>query len=343
MKQDREMPTIQIGIKTILWAFGTAGLIYFLFRIQQIVITLFFAVILMSALRPGMRWLERKLKLPRILAILIMYVGIIFLIVFTLTLLIPPLLHELPNFVQTLSLPPIPADFMQLKFNISELSSFLPQIGKSFTTIYAIVSSTFTGVFTFVTVLVMTSYLLLDRERLHLKAIWFTKDPVQLNKIKELIDHIEIQLGGWVRGQLSLMVIIGVITYIGLSLLRLPYALPLAVVAGLLEALPNLGPTLSAIPSVAVAWVVGGPALAIFIVVFYILVQQFENNLIVPKIMQANADVNPLTTILLILTGVKLASVMGALLAVPLYIVLRSIYAVWYREYMKAPALEKTA
>src|SRR5258708_4402731 len=108
MKQSQETPTIQIGLKTILWVFGIVGMSYFLFRVQQIVITLFFAVIMMSALRPGVRWMETKLKFPRILAIMISYAVIIFFIGLTLTLLIPPLLHELPNFVQTLSLPPIP-------------------------------------------------------------------------------------------------------------------------------------------------------------------------------------------------------------------------------------------
>jgi predicted PurR-regulated permease PerM len=134
------------------------------------------------------------------------------------------------------------------------------------------------------------------------------------------------------------MITIGVITYIGLSLLSIPYAIPLALAAGLLEILPNLGPTLAAVPAVAIAYFTTGPAMAGFIVLFYTIVQQLENNLIVPKIMKDNVDVNPLTTILVILIGFKVGSVLGALLAVPFYILVRSIYSLWLREQEKTPS-----
>jgi predicted PurR-regulated permease PerM len=331
MKTTSDEVTVKLSLSSVAWAVGVICALIFLWKIQQIVVTLFFALIVMAALRPSVSWLEKKIRFPRIVAILTLYAVILLMIGLAFTVIVPPLIKELPNFVQTLSLP-LPTDWTKMEFTISELSSFLPQLGSSFGTIFTIISSTFNGVFTFVTILVLASYLMLDRDRLHLKVSWFSKNPRHLALAKELIDQMEIQLGGWVRGQISLMVIIGIVTYVGLLLLSIPYALPLALAAGLLEVLPNLGPMVAAVPAIAVAFVFGGPWLALFVAIFYLLVQQFENNLIVPKVMKDNVDVNPLTTIVLILIGLKLANVVGALLAVPIYIVIRSAYAMWYRE-----------
>lgn len=332
--------TIKIAPSTFVWAVGIVCGLFFLFKIQQIIVTLFFALIVMSALRPSVSWLEKKLRFPRIAAILLLYAVFIFLMILAFAIIVPPLVNELPTFIQTLSLPALPTGLLDMNLSVSQLSSFLPQIGTSFSAVWSVLSSTFTGIFTFITVLVITSYLLLDRDNLYLKASWFTKEKRHLESTKELINQIELQLGGWVRGQLSLMLIIGLITFLGLTALGIPYALPLALTAGLLEVLPNLGPTISAVPAVAIGYLVGGPAMAVFTTIFYILVQQLENNFIVPKVMKDNADVNPLATIILILVGLKLSGVIGALLAVPIYIVIRSVYAMWYRKY--SPAAHST-
>jgi len=176
----------------------------------------------------------------------------------------------------------------------------------------------------------MSFYLLIDRENLHKKISLLTKDRKHLSTAEKFITSVEHQLGGWIRGQLILMIVIGIVTYIGLRLLGIPYALPLALLAGLLEILPNLGPTIAAVPAVILAVASGGGVLMGGItVLFYIVIQQIENNLLVPKIMQDSVDVNPLTTIVTILVGLQIAGVIGALLSVPAYIILRSAYSLW--------------
>jgi len=332
---------VKITPTSILWAVAVVLGIYFLYRVQTILITLLFSVIVMAALRPSVKWMERRLKFPKVLAILVLYVLFLTIVSLALGLILPPLFRELPHFIRALSLPPSVAKLFEVvggewgSFSLSrsDLSSFIPQIGNSFGAILTIISSTFAGVFTFFTVLVMSSYMMMDRENLHKKVIWFTRDKKYIGMARQLVDDIDFQLGGWVRGQLSLLVIIGVVTYIGLRLLNVPYALPLALAAGLLEVLPNLGPTIAAVPAVIVAYLTLGPAMAGFVLLFYILVQQSENNFIVPKIMKDNADVNPLTTIIVILVGLQLGGVVGALLSVPIYIVIRSVYSIWYKDH----------
>jgi predicted PurR-regulated permease PerM len=181
----------------------------------------------------------------------------------------------------------------------------------------------------------MSVFLTLDRAKLYKKIAWFTGKEKHLHHAKEFVDDLELQLGGWVRGQTILMTAIALMTYFGLSLLRIPFALPLAIMAGLLEILPNLGPIISAVPAVILAYLTFGPAMAAIVIALYIVIQQLENNLLVPRIMRTNAHVDPLIAILSILTGLKLAGVVGGLLAIPLYITLRAIFSSWRKYSLK--------
>lgn len=323
---------VTISPSIVLFAVGLLLLLYFLFAIKPILILLFLSFIVMVALNPVVLRLERKLRFPRVLAIVVVYLVVTSILAGLISLLIPQLLKQLAQLIKILDMPVVREVLGNSKFTLSELSTLVDRIGSSAGTLYSIVTSTFSGVFTFVTVLVMSFYLMLDRRNLHLKISWFTKNPEHIKSAEMFLDSLEFQLGGWVRGQLILMLTIGLVTYIGLTLLSVEYALPLALLAGMLEILPNLGPTLAAIPSIVVALITMGPIMAGVVTLFYILVQQFENNLLVPKIMKDNVDVNPLISILSILIGFHLAGVVGALLAIPIYIVLRSIYSTWFKN-----------
>jgi predicted PurR-regulated permease PerM len=182
----------------------------------------------------------------------------------------------------------------------------------------------------------MSFYLLSERKTLYKKFSWVYYSEKFEKLAEEFVDEMEIQLGGWVRGQLALMLLIGFVTYITLTLLNIPYALPLAVLAGFLEILPNLGPTISAVPAVLMTFALVSPTMAGVVLLSYVVIQQLENNLVVPRIMKAAVNVEPLTSIVLILAGVKLAGVAGALLAIPAYILLRSGFQIYQREFKKA-------
>lgn len=306
--------------------------LFFLYQISDILVLFFFGFIIMVALHPIVHKLEIKLKFPRFLAIMVTYVFVFLGIVSALGLLIPPLARELYQFLREFNLPWLQEEITNFSFNLTEVSSIIDQLGNSVTTLYSVITSTFSSIFTVMTVLVISLFLMLDRKRLHLRVAWFTKKKQHLEITKEFIDSLEYQLGGWVRGQLILMLVIGVVTYIGLILLSVPYAAPLALLAASLEVLPNLGPTLSAIPSIVIGIITGGPVLGLAVFVFYVLVQQLENNLLVPKIMQDNVDVSPLISILSILIGLEMAGIIGALLAIPVYIVVRSVYSTWFKD-----------
>ena len=112
------------------------------------------------------------------------------------------------------------------------------------------------------------------------------------------------------------MTIVGLLTYVGLRLLAIDFALPLALLAGLLEVIPNLGPVIAAIPGVFLGLSVS-PVTALAVGAMYFLVQQLENSVIVPKVMKRSVGLNPLVTIIVLIVGYQLAGLAGAVLAVP--------------------------
>jgi len=332
--------SVAISAETIVFTvFFLLGL-YFLYYVREIVVIVFLAVILMSALHPGVRWLEKRLRFPKILAILLLYLTIIVVIAISMIAIVPPLVAEVPTLLHSLPLSQLPNQLNAFQFTVPQLSEIFNQVRVSFDAVYGILSSTFGGIIAFLTIMVMTLYMLLDREHLHKKMLWFSKDEKHVEYVKEFIDKVEVQLGGWVRSQLFLMLTIGVMSYVGLALLSIPYALPLALSAGLLEILPSIGPAIAALPAILIAYTTSGPAAAGFVTLFYILIHQLENHIIVPNLMRHSLNVSPLITIVTILTGIKVGGLMGAFLSVPFYIVLRSAYTLWVKIRLDSSVIE---
>jgi predicted PurR-regulated permease PerM len=332
LKLFQEDHRVSVSPSIVVFSILFLVFLYFLYAIRSILALFFLGFIVMVALSPFVHKLELKLRMPRMIAIIFTYILLILGFVGIIVMVIPPLTSQLFSFVEALNLPWLQDELMSLSLSLTDVGTIVEQLGQSVNTVYALVASTFSGVFTVLTIIVISLYLMVDRKRLHLRVVWFTKKKKHLETAKQFIDSLEHQLGGWIRGQLILMMVIGIVTYIGLSLLSVPYAAPLALLAASLEILPNLGPTLAAIPAIGFSLAMGGPTMGLVVLLFYLLVQQFENNLLVPKIMKDNVDVSPLISIMSILIGLKLAGFLGALLAIPLYIVLRSIYSTWFRD-----------
>lgn len=323
----KDKQTVSIDPISVLYILGIFGALYFLFMIKQIVILLMLAFIVTVALNPVVVILQKKLKVPKPVAIGLSYVFLVIVVLSFIGLVIPPLATQFIGFVNKLELPGLNQYANQINFTLQEASELLQQMSQSAGVAFTIVTSAFNGIFAFVTLLVVSFYLMLERDALHKKASWFTDDKKNIARVKTFIDSAEEELGGWVRGQLLLMLTVGIVTFIGLTILRIPYALPLALVAGLLEILPNLGPTLAAMPAIAIAFITFGPVSALVVLIFYVVVQQLENNVLVPKIMAANAHVSPLVAIVTILIGFEIGGVTGAFLAIPVYIVMRLLYS----------------
>lgn len=303
----------------------------FLYKIREILVIFLLGFIFMVALNPAVNKIQKKIK-SRALSIAIVYLLVIVFIVSLIALLIPPLAVQLTQLVKSVQLPFFQEEIANLRFTVQELNQLANNYSGSINTILSILNTTFKGIFSFFTLLVISFYLIIDEPNLYKKVGWLTSKKHHIKIAKEFQQEIENQLGGWVRGQIIIMLAIGLCTYLGLEIIGIPYALPLGLLAFFLEILPNLGPTLAAIPGIAVAWIHGDYITALIVLVFYIVLQQTESNFITPKTMKTNADVNPLISIMSILSGFMLGGVIGGLLAVPIYIILRTCYG-FYRTY----------
>lgn len=204
--------------------------------------------------------------------------------------------------------------------SLTQLAQSLSQVG---TGIFNVVTSVFGGIISFLMVMVLTFYLTIEENGFK-KFIRHLFPIEKKEQVNYLVEGMQKRLGLWFRGQMILSLIIFVTVFIGLSLLGVKYALLLAVLAGLLEIVPILGPWISAIVAVFFAWA-DGINKAIYTAILYLVIQQLENNIIVPKVMGRNTGLNPVVVILAILVGGRLAGVIGALLAVPIATVI-SVY-----------------
>jgi len=272
----------------------------------------------MSALRPAVDRLE-KLKLPRTLATLITYLLLIAAFVLFSSLIFPPLVNESSRLI---SITPAYLDDA-LKYidpNTNLISEQITPVGSN---ILKFTFGFFNNIIALITLLVLTFYFLIERKGLP-KALESITDKKVADRAFFIVQKVEKRLGSWVRGQLALATIVGLLTFVGLIFLDVPYALPLALIAGVLEIIPNIGPIIATIPAALVALAIS-PLLTLATIALFFLVQQIENNIIVPKIMQKAVGLNPLVTILALITGAKLLGVLGAIIAIPVFLIIQTV------------------
>lgn len=309
---------VEITGKTILFTIGIILLLFLMRNLLDLFLNLFVAFILMSALKPSVDWLENK-HLPRSLAsvlIILLSLTLIFLIFYFV---LPPLISQSVDFVIYLS--------KQFVILISQLDEQLtvrdfinfPALTQQLPNLTNVISKTFIGffgnLFNVLSIFFFTLYFLLGINQLEAFAHKFLRTK-QAELVIDTLRRVEKQLGLWMRAELILMLIIGLFSYIGLTLLGVNYALPLAVIAGILEVFPIVGPVVSAIPAFIVgatsSWVLGLATIAL-----YTVIQQLENNLIVPMVMKKTIGIPPLAVLISLIVGQKLAGFSGIVLAVP--------------------------
>ena len=315
---------IEISHRTIIFTVVFLFSLWLLYYLRSVLITLFLAVILMAALDPLVDRLQRW-RFPRALSIVLIYMLIFVVIGFTIAGIIPPLIDQTQNLVSNFpsyleSLRWLGVDQNMIYNQINQLTSTLGAISGG---IIKTATSFFQNIISIVVLMVISFYLVLERRNLDKYLLRFFGENAANTGVR-IFDKIEKRLGGWVRAELLLMLIIGVLSYIGLSLLGIDYALPLAILAGFLEIIPSIGPFIAAIPAVLVALLVS-PLMALAVGALYFLVQQLENNLIVPQVMAKECGLKPLVTIIALIIGFKLGGVPGAILAVPIVLLLEVV------------------
>lgn len=295
----------------------------FLYLIRDILALFFVAVIVMAAIDPLVTWFNGRVKIPRSVGVLIIYVFLLSIFIAIFSFLIPALSSQFRGFVEDLPgyLAKVDEFLKRISFSGQSygFSLDLNKIteswrGSSFN-IFSTTIEFFTGLISFIAILSMAFYMSIKEDGMEnfLESVTPKKYKFTVVKIAKKIKN---RIGRWMSGQFILMFIIFLLDYAVLYFLGVPYALIIALIGGVLEIVPYIGPIVSTFIAVLVTLLVS-PIKAVFVFIFYIIIQQAENNIIFPQIMKKAVGLNPLAVILAMLIGLKLAGVAGAILAVP--------------------------
>lgn len=303
---------VEISARTIVFIVLFLLLLKFLWLIKDILFSLFIAFILRSALLPVVLKLK-KIGIPHALAAVLIFLFTIGAFVGFFFVLLPPLFVEISSLIRNT---PYYLDLIMPQLegfvDINSLGNYIP----SFTgLVFGLLGGLFSNAFFVFVTLFFTLYFLIEENFVRDLLVNFVSEE-KIVWVFELMKKVEGRMAAWLWGELVLMFIIGLLTYIGLSLLNVKYALSLAFIAGLLEIIPNIGPVISTIPAFFVA-ISSSLVLGLSVIALYFIIQQFENTVIVPLVMRKAVGLNPIITLLALLIGGRIGGVVGVLLAIP--------------------------
>lgn len=322
-------------VKTVLILVG-AWLLWILRDVALIVLT---AIVIASAIEPGVVGLMRR-RVPRILAVILVYLVLCLLSFALFYFFLPSVLQDFATFIGSLP------TYLAALGNSEGVNTYTQILGfpsptelsagdlmesvrealnlGAFGNTLSAISQIFGGLFSLVLIIVFSFYFAVVETGVDdfLRIV----SPVRYRTyVLDLWRRSQHKIGLWMQGQLLLGVIVGVLVYLGLTILGVPHALVLALIAGMFEIIPVFGPTIAAVPAIAIAFVAGGATLGLLTIALYAVVQQFENHLIYPLVVTRVVGVPPLLVILGLIIGAELAGFLGIILSVPVAATLQEL------------------
>lgn len=338
-------PSYDWTFRRVVWAtlvlVFVAASFWLFYRFNQIVFILFVAIVIGTVIRPVVNWLHRR-GLSRIAGVILVYFLLLAVIIGFALLLFPLIVEQgttiiaaAPSYYQSLR------EWMVNSSNqlIGRLSEFLPatppslqlpttqQTGQeviaSAGQALDYVASAANTILIAIVSLVLAYYWMLDGPRI-IQSFLLLLPQNQRESISELISAMESKVGFYIAGQGLLSLVVGIMALLAYLLIGLPNALVLGLMAGVLEAVPMIGPLLGAIPAALVALSIA-PARLVWVIVATVIIQQVENILLVPRIMRKAVGVNPFVTLLAIFAFSSIFGIAGALMAIPLAAIIQLI------------------
>jgi predicted PurR-regulated permease PerM len=304
---------------------------FFLLYLVKDVVALFFVVLILAAtfspiIKTWQKYIGRTLSIISLLLILVLIIfGVVYVI-------IPPLVDQAAQLAQSIPNYLAHTNFVSLREHIPNIQTTLDNISSNLgtltTNIFSFTASVFTGIFAVIMVIILTLYFLIDEQNIK-KFISSLFVESRRTDALFVIDKISAKVGSWFRGQLLLCLTVFILDFIGLSILRVPYALILAIISGLFELIPTIGPIIASITSALIALTIS-PLTALFVIILYLIVALIENAFLVPKIMQKAIGVSPVIILLALLIGAQLMGIVGAILSIPLAASLSVVILEWH-------------
>ncbi len=333
MKKPEQVISISSG--TIIRAVLIGVFFFVAFLLKNLLLVVLMAIVIASATEPATAWFMRK-KAPRLLAVILVYLSLIIFFVGVVYFLLLPLLSESTDFLthfptyftaesvsntiehnSFLSSQPLVnglKDSVNLTQMIGQINTLIAGISSN---AFGAVSAVFGGILSFLLMMVLSFYLSVEPDGVGS----FLKIIVPLEHEDYVISlwrRAQKKIGLWMQGQLLLAVLIGVLVYLGLLLIGVQNALLLACLAAAFEIIPLFGPILASIPAMAISFVSGGFSQLLLVFGLYIIVHQFENQLIYPLVVKKVVGVSPIVSMVALVAGGELFGFLGLILSVPI-------------------------
>ena len=315
-------------VKTVL--VGLA--VIFIYYVQDVILDVCTAIVIASAMEPAVASLCKH-RIPRVLSVIMVYALLISVFLLMIFFFVPSVLGDITVLVS--SLPTYLAQLTQVtSIDLYTHAIGLPSVTSipagsmvtavqqilglgSLGTVAGAVGTIFGGLLSFIIIFVFSFYFAVLETGVD-DFLRIIVPRTHQSYILGLWRRSQHKIGLWMQGQLLLALIMGVLVFLGLSIAQIPHALSLACIAAAFEIIPVFGPTLSAVPAVAVAFASGGVSMGLFAIGLYVVAQQFENHLIYPLVVTRVVGVPPLLVILALIIGAKLAGFLGIILSVPI-------------------------
>lgn len=317
---------IDVSTKTILKVALVALAIWLAYLISDILIMIFFAVIISSAVDRWAGKLRDRLGVWRTFSVIAIYLIFVLVVAGIFYIVVPVFVNEignltdnLPQYYEKVAKYFDPSATASQSLMLGKLQEFLNEIENNLLKagggVFTLFRSIFSGMAMFVATFVLSFYLALQEDGVK-RFLQFVTPKSYESYVLDLWQRTQRKLGKWLQGQLMLGFIIGAMVFIGLTILGVPYALVLAVFAAILELVPMAGPIIAAVPAIILGALVS-PLTGLLTLIFYMIIQPTENHLIVPQVMQRAVGLNPVVIIIALLVGAKLGGILGILIAVP--------------------------
>jgi predicted PurR-regulated permease PerM len=327
---DNERDPRRLIVFAVIVVIVAVILTWLLFVVRNTLITVYISALFAMGISPLVKMIERQKvvrigqRLPRWFAILLIYAAIIGALVGIGMAVIPPLIDQaeqlwrnLPKWFAQAQDFLLRTGILRERLTLSEAVQQAPtaDAGNLAGTIFGYVRNVVGGLFGFITILLLTFYMLVESRELF--SFFVRLFPVrQRSRVGAISKTVTQKVSAWLGGQMLLSLIIGVTSAIALWAMGVPYFYVLALISAIGEMIPMVGPILAAIPAILVAATVS-PGLAIGVAVFFIAQQQVENTVLVPKIMGRQVGLSAVTVIIALGIGSQLLGVIGAILSVP--------------------------
>ena len=321
---ERPRGELELFTRKVLIIVGIAALAAVLWSARDVLVLVFIAAVLAAGIAPVVRrvrilWrYQFRRKLSRGTAVMIVYLPFLVAVLLIGIVVVPRFIHDmrelgekLPALLDQTILKPLEGYGVPVNVIRDELRDVeLPR-----SRVFAYMRNAAAAIASVFAVLFMVAYMLIDAERLRNLFLLVYPPEVRGRRRRTLL-RVAKRMSGWLSAQLLLSAIIGVATFCFLVALRVPYALPLAIIAAVGELIPAIGPTVGAIPALIIA-LLSSPWQFWSVLVFAFVLQKLENYFIVPRVMSRKVSVSPLAVFIAFLIGASLLGVMGAIMAIP--------------------------